>query len=338
MDRRRRPTAFDVAALAGVSQPTVSRALRRMGGISDATRDRVIAAARELGYAVDINASRLKSTSANALALVIICRPGESRATINPFYYSLLGGIAAAAAERGFDLLVSFQDGGAALLPDYEASKSADAVIVIGTTANPAMWAHVRHLHGLGRRLVCWGAPDEDLPWVRSDNHEGGRLAVERLVADGAQRIVFVGSGPSPQRQFAERQQGYERALAAHGLSPILMPVDLSLAREEQGRDAVARLIASGTVFDGLFAACDMIGLGVLQALKEHGLTSPGDVRVVGFDGIRSGRFASPSLTTIEPDFEVAGQALVDSVIATIRGEPVAPARVPVRLLPRESA
>src|SRR3546814_9190400 len=102
-----RPTSFDVAERAGVSQSTVSRALRNSPGVNAETRARVSAAARELGYVVDRHASPLRLKSSETIALVTICRPGEDRSAINPFYFALLGSIPAATSARGFNLLVS---------------------------------------------------------------------------------------------------------------------------------------------------------------------------------------------------------------------------------------
>lgn len=104
-----RSTSFDVAERAGVSQSTVSRALRNDPDVNTETRARFTAAACEMGYVVDRHASSLRLKSSETIALVTICRPGEDRSAINPFYYGLLGRIAAATSARRFNLLVSFQ-------------------------------------------------------------------------------------------------------------------------------------------------------------------------------------------------------------------------------------
>lgn len=106
---RRRPTSFDVAERAGVSQPTVSRALSGSPAIAEATRRKVIEAAEALGYFVDERAARLRRGSTGTLAVVVICREGDNAASINPFAYALLGSVCVAASERGFETLVSFQ-------------------------------------------------------------------------------------------------------------------------------------------------------------------------------------------------------------------------------------
>ena len=105
---KRRPTSIDVAERAGVSQSTVSRALAGSEVITEATRAKVLRAAEEIGYFVDERAARLRRGSTGTIAVVVICRPGQTAADVNPFSYMLLGSVCLAASERGFETLVSF--------------------------------------------------------------------------------------------------------------------------------------------------------------------------------------------------------------------------------------
>jgi DNA-binding LacI/PurR family transcriptional regulator len=332
-----RVTSFDVAAEAGVSQSTVSRALAGDPVVSEATRLRVAEAARKLNYFVDENAARLRTGRTGTLAVVVVCRPGEDRKDLNPFHSALLASVCGAASLRGYETLVSFQDGPDNFNGRYQEQRKADGLVVIGTTENYAAWDYFRELGTSGIDWVCWGAPSDDVPWIRSDNHSGARLATRHLLDAGYRQIVCIGSETSPQRQFKERYEGYAEELRAAGLEPVLAAIDKGLPREEQGRRAVEGLVAAGTAFDALFAVCDPIALGALEALHARALAVPGTVGLIGFDGIRAGAHASPPLTTIEPDFRAAGTTLVDKLIAGIAQEAHDHRRVPVRLLVRES-
>lgn len=332
-----RVTSFDVAAEAGVSQSTVSRALAGDPVVSEATRLRVAEAARKLNYHVDKNAARLRTGRTGTLAVVLICRPGENRKDVNPFYFSLLGSICAAASNRGHETLVSFQDTAENLFGRYQEQRKADGLIVIGTTENREAWAYFQDIAASGDNIVCWGAPWDDLPWVRSDNALGARLAVEHLIARGYRQIACFASETSPQRQFKERYDAYLAVMAEAGLEPHLVPIEKGLPRDEQGRRAVDALVASGRPFDGVFAVCDEIAIGVLEALKDKGYAVPEQVGLIGFDGLRAGAHVTPSLTTIEPDFQAAGGILVDRLISLIAGKPSDLLRAPVRLLERGS-
>ena len=335
---RQRTTAFDIAEIVGVSQPTVSRALSGSNQVSEQTRARVMKVAAELNYIVDRNAARLRSQTTNTLALVILCRPGEDRTSINPFYFALLGSIAAAAADNGQNLLVSFQDSPENFYGHYEDSRQADGVIVIGSARNGDAWRYFSDIRGDGCSIICWGAPDDRLEAIRADNRVGGALATRHLIETGRRDIVFVGPDLSSHQQFAERYAGYAATMENHGLTPRTAPTLSAASREEEGYAAIKALIATAMPFDGIFAVGDLIGLGALQCLKDHGISVPGSVGLVGFDGIRAGGYASPALSTVEPDFRIAGKMLVENLLAMARGDDVDDSRVPVRLLVRDSS
>ena len=331
-----RVTSFDVAEAAGVSQSTVSRALAGDTSISEPTRKRVTEAATRLNYQVDENAARLRRGRTGTLALVMIYRPGQDRKDLNPFYFALLGSTCAAAAARGYEVLVAFQDGDTNFWGHYQERRKADGLIVIGTSENTQAWDYFGQLHE-GMHWVCWGAPSDAFPWVRSDNHAGAMLATRHLLERGYHDIVCLGSETSPQRQFKERHDGYAAAMQQAGLGPFLQRIERGLEREEQGRRAAIALIESGRRFDALFGVSDEIALGALKELTARGYRVPNDIGVVGFDGVRAGAWSNPQLTTVESDFEVAGSLLVDRLIATIGGETPSLQRVPVRLIVRGS-
>ena len=338
---RQRPfrvTSFDVAAEAGVSQSTVSRALAGDPVVSEATRLRVAEAARKLNYYVDENAARLRTGRTGTLAVVVVCRPGEDRKDLNTFHSALLASLCGAASLRGYETLVSFQDGPDNFNGRYQEQRKADGLAVIGTTENYSAWDYFRTLGREGMHWVCWGAPFDDVEWIRSDNHGGARLAARHLVEQGYRRIVCLGSETSPQRQFQERYEGYAEEMRAAGLEPVLQPIEKGLPREEQGRRAVRALVEAGAEFDALFAVCDPIALGALDELHARGLAVPGKVGLVGFDGIRAGAYSTPPLTSVEPDFRVAGEMMVDKLLAEIAGEAREARRVPVRLVVRETS
>lgn len=334
--RKVRVTSFDVAALAGVSQSTVSRALSGDPSISEATRLRVTEAARSLDYFGNENAIRLRTGRTNTLAVVVVTREEEDKKDVNPFHYSLLGSICAAASARRYEVLVSFQSSREQLFAHYQDQRKADGLIVIGTTDNRAAWDYFRtqdeHI-----TWVCWGSPFDDLEWIRSDNQQGGMVATRHLIDQGYRRIACLASLDSPQKQFAERWEGYATVMRESGLEPRLAPIEDGIPREEQGRHAVARLLEEGEGFDAVFAVSDLIALGAMAELQDRGIAVPGDVGVVGFDALRQGAYVSPPLTSIEPDFDLAGKMLVENLLMAIEGKHSESRRVPVRLLVRGS-
>ena len=330
-----RVTSIDVAERAGVSQSTVSRALSGSETITVATRRRVEQAAQELGYHVNMRAAGLRKGETGTIAIVVIGREGQGPAAINPFYYSLLGSTCAAAAERGYEALVSFQAKEEELFGHYVGRRQADGVVVIGTATNKPAWDYFREVAKTADAIAFWGSPFDDAVWVRSDNRAGGKIAVERLIAGGAKNIVFVGDPNSSQKQFRERYDGYTEAMTTNGLAPREPVVAGGEDRVTQGRSAVVQLCEGAEEFDGIFFACDAMALGALEELSSRGVAVPGKVRVIGFDGLGSGEFSNPPLTTVEPDFAEAGRLLVETALAS--ENELADRRVPVRLVERAS-
>jgi DNA-binding LacI/PurR family transcriptional regulator len=206
---------------------------------------------------------------------------------------------------------------------------------VIGTTTNALAWEHFRALEAEGRRVAYWGSPFDELDWVRSDNRAAGTLAVEHLLAAGYRRPCFLGALNTSQVQFTERFEGYAEAMRAAGLEPCLAPTVNAATREEEGRRAARRLIERGDGVDAVFAACDAMALGAMEAFAAADLAVPADMGVMGFDDLLAGRFSRPALTTLAPDPAEAGVALVEAVLdeSDAKGRK----RVPVALIKRGS-
>lgn len=338
MGKEGRITAHQIAAMLGVSQPTVSRALRGDKKVNEDTRARIVALAKELNYSVDHNALRLRTQQTFSIALVILCRRGENKANINPFYLSLLGCIAASASERGYNLIVSFQDSPANFFANYTGSRQSDGLIVIGSGQNVEGWQYFGEYARHNTPMICWGASKQNLISIKSDNVQGTKLAIEHLSTHGCKSIAYIGPTESEQPQFQDRINAYRSIMQDMGLQPICPPLPENAVREDQGYEAVSALIRDRIEFDGLFCANDFIALGAMRALDEHGVAIGRDVRVIGFDGIATGGYAQPPLTTIEQDYYRAGEMLVEALVSVLNGEEPDTAPVPVRLLVRESA
>src|ERR1700674_5874943 len=125
-------TSIDIAYLAGVSQSTVSRALRGSPTVSEETRKRIEEIAQRLNYTVDKNASNLRSQRSNTIALLFFEDPTTDDSLINPFFLSMLGSITRACSQRGYDLLISFQQLSGDWHVDYQDSGKADGLILLG--------------------------------------------------------------------------------------------------------------------------------------------------------------------------------------------------------------
>ena len=171
-----KPTSIDIAYLAGVSQPTVSRALRGSPMVSEETRRRIESIAQQLNYKVDKNASNLRCQHSNTLALLLFEDPTPDDSQINPFFLAMLGSITRACAHRGYDLLVSFQQLSNDWHADYENSMKADGLILLGYGDYLAYRCKLDAMVGQGTHFVRWGAvlPDQPGLSIGCDNLAGG--------------------------------------------------------------------------------------------------------------------------------------------------------------------
>jgi len=330
-----RVTSFDVAERAGVSQSTVSRALSGSPSITSGTRERVLAAASELGYQVDHRASQLRTGKTATVAVVVLRRPDDTVHTSNPFYFELLGCICEAAASRDLDTLVSLQSEDGDLFGDYVGRGQADGTIVIGSATNSDAWAYFRELQDDDNNVVFWGSPFDDGRRVRSDNYAGGRLATRHLLDRGYRRIGFVGPIGTRHTQFVERYKGYCDELEKEGLKPVALPDYPDDDRVGQGRHAARELRQKEPEIQAFFAASDQLAFGVLQELQEAGVSIPDQIGVVGFDGMASGALCSPPLTTIAPDLREAAKLLLQGAIDRVEHPDE---RAPVKLVVRSSS
>ena len=335
-----RPTSFDIAYRAGVSQPTVSRALRGDKSVSAETRARIERIARELNYTVDKNASSLRSQRSNTIALLFFEDPTPDESMINPFFLAMLGSITRATADRGLDLLISFQRMEDDWHVQYQDSHRADGLILLGYGDYTKYRERMEQLAGQGTHFARWGSVSSDSSGVTvgTDNVEAGRLAGEHLLAQGRRRIAFLGHADDHYPEFAGRYAGLCAALADAGLEPDPKLQFDALTTEEQGRAAAKALIDSGANFDAIFAASDLIAIGALRALSEAGRSVPGDVAVVGFDDIPAASMTTPPLTTVMQDIKGAGEVLVETLLAQVEGRDLPPRKLPGKLIVRGSS
>ncbi len=337
--RKGKATSVEVAHLAGVSQPTVSRALRGSPTVNEATRKRIQAIAEELNYKVDKNASNLRAQYTDTLALLFFEDPTLDDSLINPFFLSMLGSITRACALHGFDLLISFQQLSGNWLADYQDSKKADGIILLGYGDYIEYLDKLEQLLAQGTRFVRWGAvlPGQPGISIGCDNHEGGRCVTRHLLELGRRRIAFLGHASEHYPEFLERYRGHLELLQESGLSAAnALHID-AVSTERSGYEAASSLLEHGEKFDALFCASDLIAIGAMRALQERGVRIPEDVAVTGFDDVPSASFANPSLTTVQQDTKHAGQLLVESLLALIHDEPVESQVMPAKLVVRRS-
>ena len=334
-DNRRLQMA-DIARLAGVSVSTVSRALSGSSLINPETRERIATLARSLNYSINTSAQNLRLQKNQTIGVVVPYDAQSRQHISDPFFLAIVGSIADALTDRGYDMLLSRVDAErldtAASLYD---SGKAIGVVIIG------QWRHHDQLNSMavqGVPFVVWGAqlPQQLYCTVGGDNVGGGLQATRHLLQQGRRRLLFLGDAQLPEVQL--RRQGHLQALAEAGIAAdpkLELPVPFEIIA---ARAALDRLCASRVRFDGVVACSDLLALQAVQALRATGRQVPRDVAVVGYDDMPLATWSDPPLTTVHQPVTLAGTEIVDALLTLLRGERAAPRVLPVHLVVRDSA
>ncbi len=311
----RRPTIADVAKKAGVSKGLVSFVVNDRPGVATATRERVRAAAADLGWRPDQTARSLAVQRSFALGLVVRRAPDVLAA--DPFFPAFMAGVETALSTRAQVLVLSLVPDAAAEVAAYRAlaaHRRVDGVLLTdlrrGDTRLPL-------LAELNLPAVCIGRPDgvTSLPVVNLDDAAGVRDSVEHLVGLGHQRIGYVG-GDVEMLHGLRRRASFVEALGRHGLAPVgLLDTDFSAAA---GAAATATLLALGEPPTAIVYASDPLAIAGLAVLQRHGLDVPGQCSVTGFDGMDLGRHLHPALTTVVADPLAWGKAAAEVLLRLI--------------------
>ena len=302
--RTRRPTLHDVAARAGVSKSLVSLALQGSPKVAPASRDVILAAADELGYLPNRTASSLVRQRTHAIGVHILDLH-------NPVFAEILDGVQEAARDHDYSTLLVTGSGDPATertgITRLLESRVEGLVLIAHRLSDEDLAAIAREVPTV---VVTWRTDGiAGLDSVAGDDLAGSRLAVDHLVALGHVRIAHVSGGDT--RIGRERRAGYERAMADHGLDSLVVDG----AFTEQGGYAGADAAVDAGV-TALVVANDLAAIGALAALRARGLQVPGDVSVVGYDGMRL--LDSLDLTTVAQPLADMGRAAADLLMERI--------------------
>jgi DNA-binding LacI/PurR family transcriptional regulator len=333
-----RPTLEDVAAYAGVSRSTASRALNDDAYVSTRAKDKVLGAARDLGYSPNQAARSLVTRRTGAVA-VVLSEP-EANILDDPYFATVMHGAFRELSNAGVQMLLMFvdtRDDVPRTIKFLEGGHADGALVFAPHKGDPLPTA----LRLLRLPIVYGGRPSSGRRGAHAvdfDNEGGARLAVEHLHNAGRRRIGTV-TGMLDHPAAADRLAGWHNALVAAGLDPTDLSEqgDFTMA---SGMAATEKLIARCPDLDAVFAASDLMAAGALQALRVAGRRVPDDVAVIGFDDHPTLAPAmSPPLTSIHQDPREQIRQMVRKLTALLAGETVRPETtvLPVRLAIRDS-
>ncbi|HEY8025444.1 MAG TPA: LacI family DNA-binding transcriptional regulator [Burkholderiaceae bacterium] len=307
-------TMEDLAAIAGVSAITVSRALRNSPLVTEKTRAKIREVAEQHGYRLNISARNLRLRRSYSVAVVVEMTPAKNRPMSDPYPLDLLGGITQELTTAGYSVLLTSKQ-----LIDTAPVQSADGMILLGQGPHGEA---VQTLQRTGLPLVVWGAPDALHPCtlVGSDNRAGGASVAQHFLARQCRHMVFLGD--VDHAEIHERYLGFTEALGELGKSVLLLTPQAFTF--EAGYDSIAALIKRGDfTVDGIFAASDLLAMGAIRALDGSNIKVPQQVSVVGYDDTPAAATFVPPLTTVHQYLRDGGVLLARKILGLIEGEPV---------------
>lgn len=314
-------TIYDVAKKAGVSSATVSRVLNNLPNVKPETRERVMAAIRELNYEVNLLASALMTKQTRTVGLIV---PDIS----NPFFAEIARGVEETAVDRGFNIVMCNtleQVEREARYVQILRQKHVDGIIFASAYLQDQS---VKSLKEAGFPMVMISREVENLEAdsVRTDDFEGGFQATRYLIGLGHKHIALL-AGPLRTTPSLDRKKGFQAALT---MAELEFDPDLAFDGEfnmESGRAMAEQLLATGKEFTAIVAGNDMIAAGAIKVLRQHGYRVPDDVSVVGYDRTVLAEIIEPELTSVAQQMDEMGrqamELLLNRINGTNTGEPV---------------
>ncbi len=307
-------TIADVAKHAGVSKMTVSRVINNSGYISDETRARVEASIKELGYIPNALARSLRFKQTRTIALIVTD-------ITNPFFTTVARGVEDEASQRDFSVIFCNTDES----PDEESQyvnvllqKQVDGLLLVPTGGAGEIITFLNN-HTVPFVLLDRRVPNAEVDVVRSDSEQAAYEGIRYLIELGHKRIATLG-GSKRISSSSDRAAGYQRAMREAGLDHEMHRVYYTSFTVEGGYMAGQQALATDVIPTAFFAANNFIAIGALRALKEAGLTVPGDVSVMTFDDLPTAIVLEPFLTVIEQDPYLMGREATALLLDRIDG------------------
>lgn len=328
----------EVAKLAGVSTATASRVVGEVDyPVSEATRERVLAAARQLDYVPNALARGLLKSTVPIVGVIV-------HDITDPYFNEVVRGVEDAANAAGYLVITCSSDQDPARQNSYARllrSLRAGAVIFAGSgiddgAASLELERHVAGIRANGSAVVHLSPHAGGPPDVGVDNVAGIAAMVAALVELGHTRIAFL-AGPESLLVARERLYGYRRGLSESGLTVDEQLIVNGGFDRASGAAGVDELIGRGVEFSAIACANDLLALGALQRLAEIGRSVPDEVSVAGFDDISIAALSAPHLSTVRLPLREMGRRGFDAALRALAGEEVKPVTLPTEVVMRDS-
>ncbi len=326
----------DIARLANVSKPTVSRALSNSPLVNEKTRNHVLSISAAHGYTVNRNAQKLRQERTNTIAVSMDFHSHRQNHISDPFMYDLLAGVSEALGDRDQDVLLcapAHNDADAFL--QILSAGGADGCNILGQGHRESM---MKEFAATGAPMVVWGAAEENAGYcvVGSDNFLGGQLAGRHFLENDRRHFLFVGD--SSFREIRQRRGGLESVIDEAVNNITVDEIELHSFSYDSAYDAAEHYLQmTERPPDAVFAFSDTCAMAMISALRDAGIDVPRDVSVVGYNDIPSARYFSPPITTIRQDTHKAGRLLAAKLMRILDGDKPKSAAIKTELILRKT-
>ncbi|SFF39056.1 transcriptional regulator, LacI family [Paenibacillus algorifonticola] len=307
-------TIHDVAKMAKVSVTTVSRVLNNRGYISETTRNKVFQTMKELNYQPNELARSLLRKQSNVIGLII---PNVA----HPFFAELASHVERYAYENGYKIMLCNSHLDPVKEKEYIDMLKRNRVDGIIMGSHTLEVKEYKELHSpivtIDRQI------SEEIPFISSDNYEGGRLAAQLLVDKGCRKIAHICGNLELQLLANQRTAAFRDVMAENEIEPIIIQTDMNVFDEQQYEQIMSRLFAEHPEIDGLFATSDIIASFAVKECRKADKHIPEQIKIVGYDDVSAANWITPSLTTIRQPIAEIGRVAVDSIIRQMNNEPL---------------
>ncbi|KAB8312818.1 transcriptional regulator RbsR [Erwinia endophytica] len=300
----------DVARLAGVSTSTVSHVINNNRFVSEAVREKIIAAITQLNYAPSALARSLKLNQTRTIGMLLT-------ASSNPFYSEVVRGVERCCFERGYSLVLCNTEGDEDRMNrslETLLQKRVDGLLIMCTESHIPSAEILNRYPSIPSVMMDWAPFEGDSDIIQDNSLLGGKMATRYLISRGYTRIACI-AGPQDKTPARLRLEGFQQAMKTANL-PILPGYIVRGDFEfEGGYNAMNHLLAINPLPQAIFTCNDAMAVGVYHALFQAGLVAGRDIAVIGYDDIELARYMTPPLTTIHQPKDELGELAIDTLI-----------------------
>ncbi|MFA6938323.1 MAG: LacI family DNA-binding transcriptional regulator [Treponema sp.] len=330
-------TIYDLAKITGFSAPTVSKALNGTGKLSDETRKKILDAAKQNNYKINI-AARALTTKHTKLIGVILEDVAKMRGFEHPLFGGILNTFRKEMDNAGYDLIFLSKTFSTPMsYLDHCRYRNVEGILIVNPPENDP---EMKTFANSGIPCVSTNEFIPGICTIVSDNKKAGEEATDILINAGHRKIGFIGPAFKENSPASlERHEGYKVSLKKHNLK---FEEDLTQVcgywHSESGYIAAQILFTRRADITAVFAANDTIAYGVMKYIKEVGKKIPQDISIIGFDDDRMAAYTSPALSTFKQNRDRIAELAADLLLQNIAGVPVPEiVRVPTEFVKRES-